>query len=382
MPETPEQIIRRVASTYNFTDPDLLIAVGKQESGLNPRAQGDYVRGAPQSFGLFQENVRGRGAGLAPDQSYDVEAATRRAIAEFQAIRARTPNADRGTWAALAQRPADPRGYAASVNRLLGSGALPQTFPAGPAAPQADPNAPAWYKDMVGARDMAFRYGRDEGPGPQPIPLSPAAPTEGGDPGWYRELLGGQATGTSGAAPSSGGLYFTLEGQSRVKNQLTNPFGAAQTRSAGFTGSLPAQNYGVDIAAPVGTPVHAPAGARVKQVLRAGQQDYGYGHSVVLDLGGGVELQLSHLRDAPGYRPGDAVAPDEIVGRVGLTGNTTGPHTDHALRVDGRPVDFFKLYDDPAIRRRLGAFGGPPASGAGGPSGGEPDWFHDLMKGR
>ena len=112
-----EGTIRRIAQERGFSDPDLLVATARQESGLNPRAIGD----SGNSRGIFQENVRGRGANLAPEQSFDPVASTNRAIDEFTAIRQRFPDADRGTWAARAQRPADAAGYAQKVNALLGT---------------------------------------------------------------------------------------------------------------------------------------------------------------------------------------------------------------------------------------------------------------------
>lgn len=145
-----EATIRRVAGEYKFADPDLLVATARQESGLRPTAVGD----SGNSIGVFQENIHGRGAGLSAVQRQDVAAATQRAIQEFNAIRARNPGVDRGTWAALAQRPADSAGYARSVNALLSKG--PSTQPATPAYVATSAGSqPAWWSAISSEASQA-----------------------------------------------------------------------------------------------------------------------------------------------------------------------------------------------------------------------------------
>lgn len=350
-----ESIIREVAGRYQFAAPDLLVATARQESGLNPQAVGDQG----QSYGIFQEHSRGRGAGIPVESRRDVAAATERAIREFNAIRARYPDADPGTWAAKAQRPLDPVGYARSVNALLGqSAARPAAAPAPPAS------GPEWWQAVPGARDLGFRYGRDEGPGVQPLPAAAPARPEG--PDWWQPL---REAGASGRAPAGtpGELVWPLAGQSPGTARITNPFGAPQVRSAGFTGSLPAQNYGVDVGARAGTPVVAPAAGVVKQVLTTGGQHYGYGNSVVLDLGGGREVQLSHFQDAPAVRVGQRVNPGDLLGHAGMSGNATGVHLDMAAREHGRPVDALTWFGAASASPRASDGGAPgrPSGRAG-----------------
>jgi cell wall-associated NlpC family hydrolase len=193
--ETPEQLIRRIASQYAFQDPDLLVATARQESGLNPLAVGD--RG--QSYGVFQEHSAGRGAGIPIPQRQDVAAATQRAIAEFNAIRARNPTVDRGTWAALAQRPQDQQGYARSVNALLGGapGQPGSLVGQGPALREGE--VPEWYRAYQAGASESDLVNR-----PQSAP--PAAA-----PDWYRSYLQGGGSVTpprgvvAGAAVSGDG---------------------------------------------------------------------------------------------------------------------------------------------------------------------------------
>lgn len=90
-----------------------LLTTALIESGGNVRAVGD--RG--QSFGAFQENIRGRGSGLTPQQSYDPVGSTRRAAQEFQTFFGR--GARGADLAYRAQRPADRASYVQRYNSLL-----------------------------------------------------------------------------------------------------------------------------------------------------------------------------------------------------------------------------------------------------------------------
>ncbi len=91
---------------------------------------------------------------------------------------------------------------------------------------------------------------------------------------------------------------------------------------------------GVDIPAPKGTPVRA---VRAGTVTATGWND-GYGRLVVVSHGGGVETYYAHLRHID-VRAGQAVSAGAQVGRVGSSGNSSGPHLHLELRVRGGAVD-------------------------------------------
>ena len=91
---------------------------------------------------------------------------------------------------------------------------------------------------------------------------------------------------------------------------------------------------GLDFPAPVGTAVAAAASGRV---TRAGWHD-GYGLTVVVYHGGGVRTRYAHLSSIA-VRRGNRVAAGWLVGRVGTTGFSTGPHLHFEVTVRGGAVD-------------------------------------------
>ena len=95
-----------------------------------------------------------------------------------------------------------------------------------------------------------------------------------------------------------------------------------------------ALHTGIDIAAPMGTPVEA---AESGTVLYVGWMT-GYGNMVVLDHGNGVSTVYAHL-SAYLVRVGESVAKGQVIARVGRTGWTTGPHLHFEVRQDGQPID-------------------------------------------
>jgi murein DD-endopeptidase MepM/ murein hydrolase activator NlpD len=89
-----------------------------------------------------------------------------------------------------------------------------------------------------------------------------------------------------------------------------------------LNGTPMAPHLGVDVAAPEGTPIHAPAGARIA----IAQPWFLEGNFTMLDHGHGVFTEYLHQSEFR-VKEGDVVSRGQMIGLVGQTGRATGPHT-------------------------------------------------------
>ncbi|RIH90205.1 Murein DD-endopeptidase MepM [Calidithermus terrae] len=101
----------------------------------------------------------------------------------------------------------------------------------------------------------------------------------------------------------------------------------------GRRGAYQRYHTGVDFAAPHGTPIYA---ARSGQVQVAGWSTWGYGYHVVIDHGGGVDTLYGHMSRFV-VSAGEWVERGQLIGYVGSTGWSTGPHLHFEVRVGGSP---------------------------------------------
>ena len=116
----------------------------------------------------------------------------------------------------------------------------------------------------------------------------------------------------------------------------------ASGRLSGFYGSQRILNgeprrphYGVDVAAPTGSPVHAPAGG----VVTLAEPDLYYsGGTVILDHGQGLSSTFLHLSRLH-TEEGDVVRQGDLIGEIGATGRATGPHLDWRMNWLDKRVD-------------------------------------------
>ena len=100
---------------------------------------------------------------------------------------------------------------------------------------------------------------------------------------------------------------------------------------------------GLDFAAPQGTPIYATADGTVKV---SGFSDGGYGNHVVINHGYGYETLYGHMVRIK-VRNGTRVKRGEVVGYVGNTGKSTGPHCHYEVRKNGQKLDpVYFFYND------------------------------------
>ena len=100
---------------------------------------------------------------------------------------------------------------------------------------------------------------------------------------------------------------------------------------------------GLDFAAPIGTPIYATANGTVE---RAGLNEGGYGNHVVINHGYGYETLYGHMVRIKA-RAGQRVKRGEVIGWVGSTGKSTGPHCHYEVHKNGTPVDpVYFFYND------------------------------------
>ena len=97
---------------------------------------------------------------------------------------------------------------------------------------------------------------------------------------------------------------------------------------------------GIDISAPIGTTVRSIQGGRVVYAAPFG----GYGKLITIDHGAGICSLYGHLANIQ-VAVGEPVVAGEIIGTVGITGNTTGPHLHFEIRIGGVPVDPQGVWD-------------------------------------
>jgi murein DD-endopeptidase MepM/ murein hydrolase activator NlpD len=145
--------------------------------------------------------------------------------------------------------------------------------------------------------------------------------------------------------------FFDNEGNSLRKAFLKAPLQFARVTSR-FSSSrfhpilrIRRPHYGVDYAAPVGTPVQAVGDGRVTQTSYEG----GSGRMVRIVHNSVYSTAYLHLsRFGPGITPGVYVKQGDIVGFVGSSGLSTGPHLDFRFYMNGSPVDPLKV-DAPPV---------------------------------
>ena len=139
--------------------------------------------------------------------------------------------------------------------------------------------------------------------------------------------------------------YFQENGESSTKFLMKTPINGARLSSRFGKRRHPISGYtrlhkGTDFAAPTGTPIYAAGNGVVERASRYG----GYGHYIRIRHSKGYKTAYAHLsRYARGIRSGRRVRQGEVIGYVGSTGASTGPHLHYEVYKNGRAVDAMRL---------------------------------------
>jgi murein DD-endopeptidase MepM/ murein hydrolase activator NlpD len=165
---------------------------------------------------------------------------------------------------------------------------------------------------------------------------------------------GGAATiasgvkGTKGGGrPGYGGSFGAKGGGtpgSPISGMQTAGYGAVDT--SGIWASTGNQHKGVDYAAPLGTPVHA----TMPGIVSGDSISSDYGNAVLIDHPNGYSTLYAHLKNKE-VSPGSQVSAGQEIGKVGQSGNTTGPSLHYEVR---------KGKNNPVNPAELGAMSGSP----------------------
>lgn len=115
-----------------------------------------------------------------------------------------------------------------------------------------------------------------------------------------------------------------------AKLQFTSNFGI---RSDPFRGTA-AMHAGVDIPGPVGTPIYATADGIISHAGRQG----GYGNLIEINHGKGIATRYGHLSRLM-VADNTRVVRGQLIGLMGSTGRSTGPHLHYEVRIDGHAVN-------------------------------------------
>jgi murein DD-endopeptidase MepM/ murein hydrolase activator NlpD len=155
--------------------------------------------------------------------------------------------------------------------------------------------------------------------------------------------LSGTATGAIdgvaglGKLSATGGIDLPIDAPNLwpVTGPITSSFGE---REDPITGNGEGEFHtGIDISAPMGTPVRVTADGTVKSA----EMESGYGRKIVVDHGHGLETCYAHMSGFA-VMAGQTVVRGQVIGYVGMSGRTTGAHLHYEVRIRDAPVNPYK----------------------------------------
>jgi len=219
----------------------------------------------------------------------------------------------------------------------------------GKAAPGATATLDGMALDMDEAGIFAFGFDRDHGPGailkvtwPDGSHAERALAIARRD--WQIQRVDGVPPAGTRARIASDKTLKTNARKTRADGSLftehfiwpaTGPISGVFGSQRYYNGEPRRPHYGVDIAAPASTPIHAPAAGLV---TLAEPDMYFEGGLVFLDHGQGVTTMVMHMSRVD-VKTGERVAQGDVLGAVGGTGRATGPHLHWGLYWRGAYLD-------------------------------------------
>ena len=152
----------------------------------------------------------------------------------------------------------------------------------------------------------------------------------------------------------STGNYYSPDGETLsslswktpiLYSRKTSNFGV---RADPFTGKW-ANHQGIDIGAPAGTEVRATQQGKVKLVGTQGA----YGNAVIIEHANGYETVYGHLSGFAKINPNQTIAQGALLGYVGSTGRSTGPHLHYELRKYGQAINPEQSFRSYTVAKKL-----------------------------
>jgi len=152
-------------------------------------------------------------------------------------------------------------------------------------------------------------------------------------------IPGGQKTTTAKAITKANSSYRATDIiKDIVKPDNAKPqSGKMQWPTQGYriTQYYSGRHTGVDIANKTGTPLYAADDGTVE---KAGWNASGYGNMILINIGGGMEIRYGHASKIY-VSPGQSVSKGEVIGLMGSTGRSTGPHLHFEVMANGRRLN-------------------------------------------
>lgn len=155
--------------------------------------------------------------------------------------------------------------------------------------------------------------------------------------------------------------FYDKDGKTAKRKLRATPINGARLTSSFGQRRHPIKGYrkmhtGVDFGAPRGTPILAAGNGTVERAGRYG----GYGNYVQIRHTDGYKTAYAHMsKFARGIRPGKYVSQDQVIGYVGSTGMSTGPHLHYEVHLNGKKINprrLSQLSGKPLAKDQIPAF--------------------------